>query len=186
MRPSLQVPRCRAYWIPGAWGDVIERLRLHGIRLEEIAGPRTLAIERYRLSDWKLAAPFEGRVPLTAQVRTEAATETFPAGSVRVPTDQPLGDLAALLLEPASPDSFFQWGFFLSVLQPTEYAEAYVIAPLAESMLARDPELRAEYDGKLRADPAFAKDAAARLEWFYRRTPYADARHAVYPVARER
>ena len=33
---------------------------------------------------------------------------------------------------------------------------------------------------------AFAKDTAARLEWFYRRTPYADARHGIYPVARER
>ncbi len=186
MSPSLHVPRSRAYWIPGAWVDVIERLRLHGIRAEEVAEPRTLGVERYRLSEWKVSAPFEGRVPMTAQVRSEAATETFPAGSVRVPTDQPLGDLAALLLEPASPDSFFQWGFFLSVLQPTEYAEAYVMAPLAERLLSSDAKLRAEFEAKVATDRAFANDAAARLEWFYRRTPYADARHAVYPVARER
>jgi hypothetical protein len=186
MSPSVRVPRARAYWIPGAWRDVIERVELHGIRVERIAEPRSLSVERYRLSDAKLAAPFEGRVPLTAQVGPETTTESFPAGSVRVPTDQPLGDLAALLLEPAAPDSFFQWGFFLSVLQPTEYAEAYVMAPLAESMLSGDAQLRAEYEARLEADPAFAKDAAARLEWFYWRTPYADGHHAIYPVARER
>ncbi len=186
MRASVRTPRARAYWIPAAWRDVIERLELHGIRVERIAEPRSQSVERYRLSDPKLATPFEGRVPMTATLRPEVATEAFPAGSVRVATDQPLGDLVALLLEPASPDSFFQWGFFHSVLQATEYAEAYVMAPLAESVLARDAELRAEYEAQLGADPAFAKDAAARLEWIYRRTPYADARHGIYPVARER
>jgi hypothetical protein len=186
MGAAARVPRARAYWIPAAWRDVIERVELHGIRVERIAEPRSLSVERYRLSEAKLGTPFEGRVPITATARPEIATESFPAGSVRVPTEQPLGDLAALLLEPASPDSFFQWGFFHSVLQATEYAEAYVMAPLAESVLARDAQLRAEYDAKLAADPAFAKDAAARLEWIYRRTPYADSRHGIYPVARER
>lgn len=186
MRPTVQVQRPRAYWIPGSWRDVIERLELHGIRVEEVRESRSLAVERYRLSGPKLLEPFEGRVSVTAQVHAETANETFPAGSVRVPTDQPLGDLAALLLEPESPDSFFQWGFFLSVLQPTEYVEAYVMAPLAERMLAADPGLRAEYEAKLRDDAAFAADTTARLEWFYRRTPYADSRYAVYPVARER
>ncbi|HET7293513.1 MAG TPA: M14 family metallopeptidase [Vicinamibacteria bacterium] len=186
MGPSIRVERPRAYWIPGAWRDVIERIALHGIRFETITAPRTVQVERYRLSDPRLGAPFEGRVPVTASVRSEVATETFPAASVRVPTDQPRGDLAALLLEPESPDSLFQWGFFLSVLQPTEYVETYVMAPLAERMLAADGTLRAEYESKLAQDPAFAKDGAARLEWLYRRTPYADARHGIYPVARER
>jgi hypothetical protein len=186
MSASVRIPRAGAYWVPAAWRDVIERLELHGIRVERFAEPRSLSVERYRLSEPKLATPFEGRVPITATAHPEVATETFAAGSVRVPTDQPLGDLAALLLEPASPDSFFQWGFFQSVLQATEYAEAYVMAPLAERVLASDAQVRAEYEAKVEADPAFAKDADARLEWFYRRSPYADARHAIYPVARER
>ena len=108
----------------------------------------------------------------------------FPPGSVRVPTDQPLGDLAILLLEPGSPDSFFQWGFFLSILQPTEYVEPYVMEPLAAEMLAQSPTLTAAFQKKLE-DPAFAGDAKARLDWFYRQTPYADDRWNLYPVARE-
>jgi hypothetical protein len=90
-----------------------------------------------------------------------------------------------ILLEPASPDSFFQWGFFLEVLQRAEYAEAYVLEPMAERMLAEDPELRAEFERKLEEDPEFAGDPRERLQWFYRRTPFFDERWRLYPVGRE-
>jgi hypothetical protein len=104
---------------------------------------------------------------------------------VRVSTDQPKGDLAVLLLDPAAPDSFFQWGFFLEALQPAEYAEAYVMEPMAERMLAEDAALKAEFEKKVRADAAFAKSREERLLWFYRRTPFYDERGRLYPVARE-
>jgi hypothetical protein len=104
---------------------------------------------------------------------------------VRVPTDQPLGTLAAVLLEAESQDSFLQWGFFLAVLQATEYVEAYVMEPVAEQMLA-DSSFRAAYDDALAKDPKLAADPDARLGWLYRRTPWADTRHLLYPVFRER
>ena len=93
--------------------------------------------------------------------------------------------LAVLLLEPASPDSFFQWGFFDEALQPTEYVEAYVMEPMAEAMLAEDAALKAEYEAALAADPRLAADPKARLQWLYARTPFFDERWAVYPVMRE-
>jgi len=102
-----------------------------------------------------------------------------------VTTDQPLGDLAAILLEAGSQDSFLQWGFFHEVLQATEYVEGYIMEPLAERMLA-DSALRAAYEDTLARDTALAADPDARLEWLYRRTPWADARHLIYPVLRER
>jgi hypothetical protein len=108
----------------------------------------------------------------------------FPAGSIRVPVDQPLGTLAVLLLEPASTDSFFQWGFFFPVFQRTEYGESYALEPLAEQMLT-DPEVEAAFHRILKEDPDLAADPRQRLEWFYRRSPFFDARWRVYPVARE-
>jgi hypothetical protein len=42
-----------------------------------------------------------------------------------ITTDQPLGDLAMVLLEPLSKD-FFRWGFFFFHLSGTEYIESYV------------------------------------------------------------
>ncbi|MCG8457971.1 MAG: hypothetical protein MI919_16975, partial [Holophagales bacterium] len=133
------------------------------------------------------AEPFEGRarVKLESPPTTERRRETFPPGSIRVPLDQPLGLLAAHLLEPVAPDSFFRWGFFLEILSRTEYVEAYVMEPTAERMLAESPELRAAFEAKIESDPTFAGDPAERLQWLYRRSPYFDDRWRLYPVGRE-
>jgi len=102
-----------------------------------------------------------------------------------VPTDQPLGDLAVLLLEPQSSESFFAWGMVPEVLSRVEYIEPYAIAPLAEKMMAADPKLKAEFEAKLAAEPKFAADPDARLAWFYRQTPFYDDHYLLYPIARE-
>ena len=184
--PSITVDRPIAYWIPPAWNDVIERLEIHGVRFERISEPRVIAVEMYRIREPVLeTAPFEGHVRVTGTPHLEKIRRIFPPGSVRVPTSQPLGILAMLLLEPAAPDSFFQWGFFHQILQRTEYAEAYVMEPMAERMLAGDEALRAEFEEKLREDAEFAADPDARLLWFYQRTPYFDPEWLLYPVARE-
>ncbi len=123
-------------------------------------------------------------IELAGKPKLEKRRELFPAGTLRVPTHQPLGDLAMMLLEPESEDSLLRWGFFLEILSPTEYVEPYVMAPMAEKMLAADEELAAEFARKLE-DPAFAADPQARLQFFYRQTPYFDQRYLLYPVARE-
>jgi len=176
----------KAYWVPAAWREVIAKLDLHGIPYERISAPREVDVTMYRFANPKFdAAQFEGHVRVTAATTPEQRKERFPAGSVRVPIDQPLGTLAALLLEPSSPDSLFQWGVFNSILSPTEYIEAYIMEPMAERMLAEDPKLAEEFRAKLESDREFRSDARARLWWFYERTPFYDERARLYPVGRE-
>jgi len=184
--PTLTLKRPTAYYVPSYRKDLIDRLKLHGITVEPLASSQTLPVEMLRLTDPKLAGRAnEGHVQITVtQVTTEARDWTFPAGSVRVPTDQPLGDLAILLLEPQSSESFFAWGMIPEVLSRVEYIEPYAIAPLAEKMMAADPKLKAAFEAKLAAEPKFAADPEARLAWFYRRTPFYDDRHLLYPIAR--
>ncbi len=193
--PVTVVDRPEAYVVPAAWTPIVDKLRLHGIAVERLDAPATLEVETYRVPD---AAPagggasfdersaiYEGRMRVDpGKIVTERRTVTYPAGSYRVGTDQPLGDLAVLLLEPRSPDSFFQWGYFLEILDRTEYAESYVIEPLARRMLEADPALTREFREKLASDPKFAADPKARLDWFYRRSPYFDATYRLYPIAR--
>ncbi|MCH4267772.1 MAG: M14 family metallopeptidase [Brevundimonas sp.] len=185
--PTLTLKRPSAYWVPSYRQDVIERLRVHGVQMETLDAPRTVAVDMLRLVDPKVSSRTnEGHVPISVgDVRPEAHDWTFPIGSVRVPTDQPMGDVAILLLEPQSNESFFAWGLFPEVLNRVEYIEAYAIAPLAEKMLAADPALKAAFEAKLAADPAFAADGDARLAWFYERTPFYDQRYRLYPVGRE-
>jgi murein tripeptide amidase MpaA len=176
-----------AWWVPSTAADVIARMRLHGIVMETIAAPKRIKVDMVRIIEPKLGAANEGHIPLTAnRFEQQTREETFPAGSVRVPADQPLGLLVAAMLEPESPDSFLAWNFFPGILQRTEYIEPYAIAPLADRMLAADPKLRSEFEAKLAAEPAFAANMVARLQWFYARTPYYDDRFLLYPVGRER
>jgi len=186
-RPGIVLARPKAYWVPVTKPEVIERLRLHGVEMETIETARTVAVEMYRLVEPKPAKePFEGRFALKTGVKPESHSETFSAGSVRVPTDQPLGDLAIMLLEPACADSLLAWGFFSEILQRTEYMEGYVVAPMAEKMLAEDPKLKEEFEAKLTRDPNFATNPTARLQWFYQRSKFYDDRYLLYPVGIER
>lgn len=185
-QPSAFASRPRFYYVPPAFEEVITRLRAHGIAMETLSAPTTAEVEMYRLEGVKLAGEaFEGHVAVTAKAHLERRRETFPRGTVRISTDQPLGDLAVVLLEPDSQDSFFQWGFFPEILQPTEYVEGYIMAPMAAAMLREDPVLAKEFAAALAADPAFAANPRERLAWFYRRTPFKDDRHLLYPVARQ-
>ncbi len=184
--PKKSVRRPKAYWIHPAWNTVIDRLNKHGIYMDRMTTPRTVSVEQYRLTNVQLRKnAFEGHIMVTAMATPERARVTYPAGSVRVPTDQPLGDLAVLLLEPDAPDSFFQWGFFLEVLQRTEYAEAYAMEPMARKMLEIDPDMKAAFEARLTNDEQFAQSPRARLQWFYEQSPYYDEKWMVYPVGRE-
>lgn len=184
--PALQVPVAKAYWVPATKPDVIARLKAHGVAMETLTKPREVDVDMIRISGAKVANPSEGRYPTSAAgFAHETRKETFPPGSVRISTDQPLGALAAMLLEPESDDSFFAWGFFPEILQRVEYMEAYALAPMAEKMLASDPKLKAEFDQRLAADKAFAESPMRRLQFFLERSPFYDNRYLLYPVGRE-
>jgi murein tripeptide amidase MpaA len=193
--PAAVAGRPAAYYIPAAWSGIADTLRLHGIAVDTLAESTRLNVEMYRLPGAAVdlggsafdhrGAAYEGRVRVEpGRIERELRVLELPAGSFRVDTDQPLGTLAVLLLEPSSPDSLFQWGFFLEILTRTEYVEAYVMEPIARAMLDEDPALAAEFRAKLEQDPDFAADERARLHWFYRRSPFFDDRFQLYPVAR--
>jgi hypothetical protein len=184
---GLTLKRPKAYYIPITKTDILRVLESHGILMEPLPNDTSLELDHYRLVDpVPSATPFEGRHTLTTRVQSKTSTLTLPAGTVRVSTDQPLGDLAIALLEPEHLDSLAAWGFVPEILTRTEYIEGYVIAPLAERMLKDDPQLKAEFEAKLQAEPDFAKDPEARLQWFYQRSPYFDEQYLRYPVAIER
>ena len=184
--PDVVTKLPKAWWVPATATDVIARLKLHGIQMEVFAEAKTITLDMVRIVDPKLGNANEGHIPLSVGAfRHIRMNETFYPGSVRIPSDQPLGLLAAAMLEAESPDGFLAWNFFSGMLQRTEYIESYAIAPLAEKILASDPKLKAEFEAKLAAEPVFAKNPTARLQWFYERTAYYDARYLLYPVGRE-
>jgi hypothetical protein len=189
--PFEFVTRPKAYYVPAACYEVIERLKLHGIKMEILKQSREVSVEMYRIQDatFKNAEgkvlPFEGHIQVTGTPQPEIRKQVFTAGSAFISTNQPLGDLTMLLLEPNSPDSYFQWGFFMQIFQRTEYIEAYVMEPTIKKMLEESPALQKEFEKKKAGDVSFANDPNAIFSWFYGKTKYYDDRYLLYPIGRE-
>lgn len=180
---TAQLPK--AWWVPAEQIEVVDRLRLHGIAFETLSTPRTLPVDQVRLINPKLSQPSEGRVPITATFSHQQREQVMPVGSVRVSADQPLGLLAAALLEPESQDSFLAWGFFPEMMAPAPSTDAFVLAALGDRMLATDPAVKSAFEAKLRADPDFAASPDARLAWFYEQAGPGHPYPLHYPITRE-
>ncbi len=181
--PAIEVEVPKAYWIPPQYQEVIARLKLHGVQMTEIKTAKTLSLQQLAASNPEFGhVPFEGRFLVSAEFETNWLDYQLPAGSVRVSTDQPLGRLVVALLQPQAPDSFFSWGFFNGMFQRTEYFENYALVPWIEQQLAKDQQLKNAFAAAQKADPKLQKDGAARLQWFYQRSPFYDASYLKYPV----
>ncbi len=172
------------YIVPPQWQEVIAVLEAHGIKFQRTTKPLTIEVGSYRLTEPKwLPASFESHNKMNYKTVPIKEMGTFPANSVIVPLDQEAANVAIHLLEPDSPDSLLYWGFFSAIFEQKEYGEAYVVEKLAREMLAKNHELKKEFEEKLK-DENFAKNSNARLRFFYERSPYYDKRIGLYPVGR--
>ena len=174
------------YVIPAAWTVVLERLRAHGLAFTTLTEPLTREVETYEFDApiWE-TQPFENHHAIK-EVKSQVVrrTMTFPAGSAVVYLDQPGARVALHLLEPDSPDSLLRWGYLDAIFEQKEYAEERVMEAMSREMMAHDPKLKEEFERKVMNDPKFAADSRARLDFFYRRTPYHDERLNIYPIGR--
>jgi hypothetical protein len=180
---SVRVPS--AYLVPPEWIFVPEILAVHGIRSERTTGVETLSVESYTFADVKFGSrPYEGRQNCTYKATLISEKRTFPPGTIVVRTNQRARNVAVHLFEPGSGDSFVSWGFFSAIFEQKEYGEGYIIERVARDMAKANPALTREFQAKVNADSTFARSAAARLNWWYQRSPYADQWLNKYPIAR--
>lgn len=174
-----------AYIVPAQWSEVIEVIIAHGIQTRTLSASRELEIDSYLLTNVRWPdGPFEGRHMPSFDLEPVTQRREFPAGSLIVPTNQPLARIVISLLEPKAPDSFARWGFFNATFEEKEYGEHYVLEALAREMLEKDPSLKKEFEEKLAEDSEFAASPSERLRFFYRRSPYWDPQMNLYPVGR--
>ncbi len=185
-KPDATVMLPYAYIIPAEWKAVIERLKLHGIRVVELSRDTMLRITtcRFKNPKWQQNS-YEGRHPLINIEYDEfAETRLFMAGSAVVEVMQPAGRIIPHILEPKGNGSYVYWGFFDATFEQKEYGESYVIEKMAREMMASNPELKHEFEKKKLADTTFAKNPQQILNWFYNQSPYADNRKGIYPVGK--
>jgi Zinc carboxypeptidase len=183
---SVAAPKA-GYLVPAAHAEMVgEKLRIHGIeyrRLEDALADTE--VESFRADSAEYAAnTVESHHRLAVEGGWKLERRSLAPGALFVPIAQPKARLAMALLEPQAPDSLLAWGGFNNAFERKEYMEDYVAEEVARDMLAKNPALRAEFEQRLKSDPEFAKNAAARLEFFYRRHAAWDDRFNLYPVLR--
>lgn len=185
-QPTASVTRPLAYIIPQGWQEVVERLRLNGVQLHELEEDTELAVELYRITDFSnLPFPYEGHYAhFRVGVEAEAHTRTFRKGDYVVYLNQPNVRYIIEMLEPHGMDSFLTWNFFDSVLQQKEHFSSYVFEELALQLLEADAQLRQDFEARKAQDPDFAASGRAQLDFIYKRSPYYEPTHNLYPVGR--
>jgi hypothetical protein len=88
----------------------LDRLRMHGIRIEEVAAETQIAVERFSIADYTRAErTFQGRNEARLRGTFDKAQFTVEAGSLFIPASQPLARLAFYLIEPESDDGLVTW-----------------------------------------------------------------------------
>jgi hypothetical protein len=117
--PTKNVRFPFAYLITISDPAITDLLKIHGIKLEKLSTDSKIEVQRFEISELKGAPKLnQGHYTNTIDGKYISGPLDFPAGTIVVRTAQPLGNLAAYLLEPQSNDGLVFWNFFDRYLVP--------------------------------------------------------------------
>lgn len=181
---SVVMPRI--YVIPAAWGDIIYRLKLNHIGMTSVPNDTLWKLRASYIVGYESSkTPYEGHY---LHSKTTTRDTLIPiqiySGDVMVFVTESNRKFLAAVLEPRSPDSYFNWGFFDAVLQQKEWYSDYVWADKALEILNEDVKLKKQFELEKARDSAFANSNQAQLSWIYYRSVYYEQTHKRIPVYR--
>ena len=186
--PTDSVILPKAYVVPFAYKEVIDRLKMNGIEMTSFKADTSLFCNVSYIEDYKTVKdPYEGHY-LHSQVKTRDTMMKIKvyAGDKLILVLPHNSDFLSATLEPKSPDSYFCWNFFDGILQQKEGYSAYVFEDKAVEILSNNYDLKLSLTLKRQQDPNFAKDAAAQLDYVYKQSDYYEKSHKRYPIYRVR
>ena len=169
-KPSFTIKLPEAYILMPQWKNVVELLDLHGVKYTVMQEAAEVQVETYRYKGGKFSSrQSEGRIPVQAEFTTQVEKLTYPAGSIYIDMNQPAARVAMWMLEPAAPGSLTYWGFFNVCVQAGNefWIRPQYMEEKGREMLAKDPQLKAAFEQKLREDAEFAANPQAILMYFY-------------------
>jgi hypothetical protein len=174
-----------AYIVPQGWWQVIERMKLNGVKMKRFAEDQSLLVESYFIDTFATrTSPYEGHyLHSKVNIVIKEQTRKFFKGDYVIFPYQTCNKFIVHVLEPQSPDSYFNWNFFDAILQQKEYFDPYLFEDIADSLLGIKPGLREQFDVKKQSDEKFRNDAYAQLKFIYDNT-IREPEFMRYPVAR--
>ncbi|MCB0457907.1 MAG: M14 family metallopeptidase [Flavobacteriaceae bacterium] len=178
----------QAYIIPKGYWNVLERLKNNGIELTEIKNDTLISSEVYKIKSYEtFKNPYEGHYPhFNTQVDSYKEEVFVKAGDFMVFTQQPGVRYLLETLEPMAMDSFFNWNYFDTILQQKEGFSPYVWEDMAFQFLEDNPKIKQQFDAKKTAEPNFASNWYAQLDWIHQQSPHYEKSFLRYPIVRVR
>lgn len=175
------------YLIPVAWAkSIAPKLIQHGIQYRTLTKsmPET-ELESFHASKINFSpTSIEHHQMLKVEGQWASDRQDILAGSLFIPVAQAKIRLVASMFEPLGGDSLLNWGWFNNAFETKEYMEAYVAEEFARESLQNSPDLRKEFEHRLRTDTNFNNDPMQRLNFFAKRHPSWDKHYGLYPVLR--
>jgi hypothetical protein len=111
--PSRTLAYPRGYLVTVRDERVVDNLLAHGITVERLTAPATVRVEVFTATVVEGARRLnQGHYTTAVQGTYRTEERSFPVGTLLVRTAQPLGPLAAALLEPESDDGLTTWNAF--------------------------------------------------------------------------
>jgi hypothetical protein len=107
-----------AYLVPADLTRLLEKLAAHGVHAVPLGHDARMVVEEFRIDSTVTATrEFQQHRERTLFGTYAEVSRNLPAGTVLVPTDQPLGRLVFYLLEPRSDDGFLNWNVLDGALE---------------------------------------------------------------------
>jgi hypothetical protein len=182
---DITVAAPRAYVVPQAWREVVERLQWNGVEMERIEADKVVQVRTYHIvSVTSRPGAYEGHMfHDEVQLEARSASVLLRAGGWWIPLAQDQARYAVETLEPQGHDSFFRWGFFNSVLEKKEAYSDYVFEDHALELLRDEPALRQKFEQWKSAHPELLSKQEAVLDFIFANCQrYTEPEWRRYPV----
>lgn len=171
--PKHEIKLPDAYCVPAQYAWALSRLAMQGIQLERLSAEvHGVPCEAYVIEKVDKGTQLQNHTLQRLYVRAEAHAGSLPADSYLVRTTQPLGKLAAYLLEPESEDGLAAWNFFDPDLsEEARYPVIRVLAeiPSTQSVAIKDVEAteRITFDHIMRPSRSveYATTSSSSASW---------------------
>jgi hypothetical protein len=181
---SIKLPRM--YVIPQAWDEIIQRLTWNGIPLRRMGKDTLMYLRTSYIQGFETTKrPYEGHyMHFNTSVKDTLIPIQIYRGDYYLITGNNNRAFLASTLEPQSPDSYFNWNFFDGILMQKEGFSDYVFEEKALEILNGNKALKANFEKEKMADPQFASNHMAQLNWIYYRSEFYEKSHNRYPIYR--
>lgn len=179
-KDSIAIPKY--FYIPQAWESIVKLLEASGIKPTRIMHDSTSLATTLYIKDYKTSAtPFEGHyLHYNTTFNSKYELNKFKKGDYLIDCNQKNIRIALETLVPSAVDSYFNWGFFDSILQQKEWFSSYVFEDIAEKLLAENRQLEKDFEEWKSKNPN--EDEFNQLYYIYSHSKYFEESFKRYPI----